>query len=81
MLKHVRLMTRPDCSLCEEPKRFIQEAAEAGLCTWESVNIDQDRDLKRLYGWDIPVVLINDAVCFKHRMDKGAFMQSLKGQQ
>jgi len=72
-------MTRPGCSLCEEPKRLIEQAAARGLCTWEAINIDQDRSLKRLYGWDIPVILIDGDVCFKHRMDDDAFISMLEG--
>jgi len=78
-MKHVRLMTRPNCGLCEEPKRIIKQAADQGLCTWEAVNIDNDRALKRLYGWDIPVILIDDEVRFKHRMNQNDFITQLGG--
>jgi glutaredoxin len=63
----VTLYTRPGCGLCDDMK---VELARRGYQVRE-VNIDQDAELVRQYGWDIPVVIRADgSVLVKHRFPK-----------
>jgi len=43
-----------------------------GLCSWECVDVDKDKSLLVRYGMDVPVVLVNGAECFRHKIDANA---------
>jgi len=69
---HVQIMSRRECGLCEPVKTLVKQAADHGLCTWESVDVDQNKALLVRYGMDVPIVLVNGTECFRHRMDQDA---------
>ena len=71
-LPHVQIMSRPGCCLCDEAAAIVADAGRRLLCTWEQVDIDADEDLNRRYGLDIPVVLIDGEICFRHHVDAEA---------
>jgi predicted thioredoxin/glutaredoxin len=62
-------MSRADCCLCDEAAEVVADAGQRHLCTWEKVDIDTDDILRRRYGLDIPVVLIDGEACFRHHVD------------
>ncbi|HXH65298.1 MAG TPA: glutaredoxin family protein [Mariprofundaceae bacterium] len=70
-------MGRADCCLCDEAAEVVADAAQRRLCTWEKVDIGTDETLSRRYSLDIPVVLIDGEVCFRHRLDPSQFGQVL----
>lgn len=78
-LPHVILYTRPGCHLCDEARREIRDAGCDGRFTYEEVDISSDAELTRRYGWDIPVVTINGAHAFKHRLTAGEFRRAVLG--
>ena len=60
------LYTRPGCSLCDKMK---QELLRRGYRLRE-VNIDEDPELKKRYGVDVPVAVLPDGTLLaKHRLD------------
>lgn len=75
---HVRIYTKPGCHLCDEAKAEMLKAGCAELYTLEEINIEEDAELKRRYGWDIPVVRINGIVAFKHRLTADEFARQLR---
>ena len=74
---HVVFYTKPGCHLCEEAEREIDAARCHALYTFEKVNIEDDPDLTRRYGWDIPVVAVNGTVTFKHRLTAEDFKRAV----
>jgi len=66
---HIQIMSRRECGLCESAKTVVRQAADRGLCTWESIDVDRDKALLVRYGMDVPVVLVNGAEMFRHRID------------
>ena len=52
----LRLLTRVDCHLCEEAAR---ELARLGIA-FATIDVDLDKELTRLYGDSIPVLLDGD---------------------
>jgi glutaredoxin len=74
----VRIYTRPGCHLCDEAKAEIARANCPGLFTLEEINIDSDPNLITRYGYDIPVVTINGAHAFKHRLTAEEFCRELR---
>jgi len=75
----VQVMSRHDCGLCEHAVMVVKQAAEQGLCTWESIDVDRDKSLLVRYGMDVPVVLVNGELRFRHRLESGALMAELGG--
>jgi glutaredoxin len=74
----VIIYTRPGCHLCDEAKAEIARARHgARPFDLEEINIDDDPALARLYGYDIPVVTINGAHSFKHRLTAEDFTREL----
>jgi glutaredoxin len=62
----VTLYTRPDCGLCDQMKK---ELTSRGYQLQE-VNVDDDPELKRQYGLDVPVAILSDgSILAKHRLD------------
>ena len=62
---------RRDCHLCEEAERAVRDAVgpdDRGV-TIRKVDVDQDEELRRLYGEQVPVVLVNGRRMFKLRVD------------
>lgn len=67
--KHVVLIySRPGCHLCDDVKMAIRAADCADLYTLEEVNIESDPQLLHKYRNDIPVVTIDGAEAFRHRV-------------
>ena len=60
----VTLYTRPGCCLCDEMKAGLERRGY----TVNEVNIDLDPELKRKYGVDIPVAVVDGKVIAKHRL-------------
>ncbi|HEV2799195.1 MAG TPA: glutaredoxin family protein [Pyrinomonadaceae bacterium] len=74
----VVLYTRPRCHLCDEAKQAMRAARCEGQYTLREVNIDLDPELKRRYGWDIPVILIDGVETFKHRLTASEFEREIR---
>ena len=73
------LLSRPECSLCEE---FAAELAQFGLETalpavaW--VDVDSDPALARRFGFDIPVLLLDGVKVCQHRLDRDELRRLLR---
>jgi glutaredoxin len=77
--RHVIFYTKPGCHLCAEARREIERAGLRGRYTFEEINILDDPDLQRRYGTDIPVVVIDGAHAFKHRLTAEEFRKKIVG--
>jgi glutaredoxin len=74
----VVIYTRPGCHLCDEAKAEIARARSSHLFDLAEINIDNDDELTRRYGYDIPVVTINGTHAFKHRLTAEDFRRELQ---
>ena len=74
----VVIYSRPGCHLCEEAKHAIEAARCPDEYTLVEINIESDPELLRRYQYDIPVITINGAEAFRHRLTAEAFLQRLK---
>ncbi len=77
-LPHIRLMSRQACCLCDDAKAVLAAVAADGLCSWEEVNVDRDKALLVRYGMDVPVLVLEDRVLFKHRVDRASLIMALQ---
>ena len=76
---HVIIYSRPGCHLCDEAKAAIRGAGCDDQFTFEEVNIESDDELLRKYKYDIPVIMINGAEAFIHRVDPKEFIRVICG--
>jgi len=74
---HIQLLSRRNCCLCEDAKAVVAAAAEQGLCSWETVNVDHDKALLVRYGLDVPVLLVDGIELFRHRVSANDLQASL----
>ena len=74
---HVIIYSRPGCHLCDEAKAAIMSAGCSDQFTLEEINIESDDELLRKYKYDIPVVAIDGAETFIHRLTPGEFRQKI----
>ena len=64
------LVTREDCGLCEEFRHALSEAARTRtLPALDVLDVDSDADLRRRYGLDVPVLLLDGERVCAHRLD------------
>ena len=78
MKAHVILYTRPGCHLCEEAQAEMSAAGCSDEYVLEVVNIDADAALQEKYGWEIPVIFINNVKAFKYRLTADEFRRKLR---
>ena len=74
---HIQLMSRSICCLCDDAKAVVAALADAGLCTWETVDVDRDKALLVRFGMDVPVLVSANRVLFKHRVTEGELKEML----
>ena len=65
--EEITLYTRPRCSLCDKMKAGLHDRG----FTVREINIDDDPELTRRYGLDIPVAVRADGTLLaKHRLSE-----------
>ena len=65
------LLTRPDCSLCEQFERdLLALARERPLPPLRKLDVDSDAELSRRHGLDIPVLLWGGVKVCQHQLDR-----------
>lgn len=77
-MKHVELLTRPGCHLCDDAGRIVRAVAEEEGASVEETNINDDPALTARYGEEIPVVLIDGRVHTYWKVDAGRFRSALR---
>ena len=74
----VIVYSRPGCHLCDEAKAAILSAGCNDQFVLEEINIESDEELLRKYQYDIPVITIDGAEVFIHRVDPDEFVTRIK---
>jgi len=67
---HLKLLTRPGCSLCEEMRREVDAALAGEPHEWEVVAVDSDPELARRYGDTIPILFVEGHLFAKIRLPR-----------
>lgn len=55
----IRLLTRPDCHLCQAAREALARVAELTGERWDERDVTTDLELEREYGDRLPVVLLD----------------------
>jgi glutaredoxin len=74
----VVLYTRQKCHLCEEAKDLLNKLQSEEPFNLEVFDVDADPALRAQFNEDVPVVYIHGRRAFKHRIDGGKFLKSLR---
>ena len=78
MKPRVTLYTRAGCHLCEEAKRVVEAARGRADFDYQEVDIDGDRELRRRYNDEVPVIAINGVKAFKYRVEAKELLKKLE---
>jgi hypothetical protein len=73
----VTLVTRVHCCLCDVVKDLLDQVRTERAFDLTVIDVDTDRELVRLYGEEVPVVLIDGRKSFKLRVEPAALRAAL----
>ncbi|HZR27061.1 MAG TPA: glutaredoxin family protein [Vicinamibacterales bacterium] len=73
------IYSRPGCHLCDEMKQVVASVAERFELAITEINIDTDPELEKMYGWEIPVLLIEGVKIAKYRISEEQLTRALAG--
>lgn len=71
------LLSRPGCGLCDEAERVILDVRAEIPFGYRKVDVRTDPELERIYGDELPVVLMSGRKIFKFRVDAGHLRRRL----
>ena len=73
------LVTRAECSLCEEMHAEIEQLRRThALPELELVDVDADAELQHRYGLDVPVLLLDGALVCQQQLDAAELLRLLR---
>jgi hypothetical protein len=75
----VTIYGKPECCLCDDALEVLEAVRQQIPLDIEKRDISGDADLVERYGFDIPVILVDGEVAFKHRIDKSRLIELLEG--
>jgi glutaredoxin-like protein DUF836 len=77
------LYSRPGCHLCELMKPIVERVAHASSAAVriDEIDISTDAELERLYGLEIPVLLIDGKKAAKIRVTEAELRRILRSRQ
>lgn len=73
----VELYTRAACHLCDDAKAVIERVRATRPFELRVIDIDTDPRLVALYGWEIPVVVVDGRKHAKLRLDERRFAERI----
>lgn len=76
--RHVTLLTRADCHLCDEAREAVRQASAAGGATWSELDVDADPESRAEYGDRVPVVLVDGVEHGHFRVDPARLLAALR---
>jgi glutaredoxin len=57
----VTLYSRPGCHLCDDARAVVEEVCSELGESYVEISVDDDPDLRRRYGDEVPVTLVDGA--------------------
>ena len=81
MSVEVLLYTRENCHLCDEAKAAIRTAVSSGNLAVQirEIDVDSDPALRERFGEDVPVIFVDGAEAFRHRVTADQFAARVAG--
>ena len=69
-MNKITLYSKPDCPLCDKAEQLLRKLQGKFRYKIEVVDITRDKALFERYCFDIPVVALNGAECFRGRISE-----------
>jgi glutaredoxin len=76
-LTRLTIYSRPGCHLCDEMKEVVNRVSASVPLSLEEVDISGDAELERLYGVEIPVLMIDGRKAAKYRIAEADLLRML----
>jgi len=73
----ITLIGKPDCHLCADARAVIARLSAEISFTWEELDINQDQELYRTYGEQVPVTMIDGSQHDFWRVDEQRLRKAL----
>ncbi|HVG62780.1 MAG TPA: glutaredoxin family protein [Hyalangium sp.] len=77
----VDIYSKPSCSLCDEAIDVVERVRARTPFELRIISILEDPAAMMAWRYDIPVVLIDGEVAFKHRVDEALFEARIRSGQ
>lgn len=76
-MTRLTIYSRPGCHLCDEMKEVVHRVSASVPLSIEEVDISGDAELERLYGVEIPVLMIDGKKAAKYRIGERELVRVL----
>jgi glutaredoxin len=77
-LHKLTFYTRVNCHLCDEVKDVLDRVRARVPFELDTFDVDADPELKALYDWEVPVVMLDGKKWAKYRVDEQALIRRLE---
>lgn len=74
-MTRLTIYSRPGCHLCDEMKAVVHRVSVSIPLSLDEVDISGDAELERLYGLEIPVLLIEGKKVAKYRIAEAELLR------
>lgn len=74
-MSHLTIYSRPGCHLCDEMKAVVHRVSVSIPLSLDEVDISGDAELERLYGLEIPVLMIDGKKVAKYRIAEAELLR------
>ena len=71
------LYSRPGCHLCDEMKDVVHRVSASVPLSLDDIDISGDAELERLYGVEIPVLMVDGKKVAKYRIGASELLRVL----
>lgn len=78
MTRQLTLYKRRGCGLCEEMKEVIRKVAMEYPLEIEEIDVDTSPNLVESFGYEVPVLFIDQRKAFKYRLTAGELRKKLR---
>ena len=71
------IYSRPGCHLCDEMKEVVHRVSASLPLALDEIDISGNAELERLYGMEIPVLMIDGKKVAKYRIGESELLRAL----
>ena len=76
-MNRLTIYSRPGCHLCDEMKAVVHRVSASVPLTLDEIDISGNAELERLYGVEIPVLMVDGKKVAKYRIGESELLRVL----
>ena len=76
-MTRLTLYSRPGCHLCDEMKEVVHRVSASVPLALDEIDISGNAELERLYGVEIPVLMVDGKKVAKYRIAESELLRVL----